>query len=190
MRNLDRPLEDGVDGLNREVISSRLGLSATVAAQIERYGRLARRGGTVSADEVASVFRLVARRADADLVLADAGRRAARHAARSGRRPFRSIRRAAPAVFRWLGVRDASRLSRRVFGTHLEVGHQGAEARLESPIPVAPESGTGACAFYGAALHELLRFLTGFEGSLIHEHCRGRGHDTCRWRAVAVEDNA
>ena len=37
IRNLDTPLEDGLDELSPEIVSKRLGLSPTVAAQIERY---------------------------------------------------------------------------------------------------------------------------------------------------------
>jgi len=44
-----------------------------------------------------------------------------------------------------------------------------------------------ACSFYGAALAETLRVLTGFEGAMVHMGCRGRGDDTCRWQAAAVE---
>ena len=36
-------------------------------------------------------------------------------------------------------------------------------------------------------LAELLRALTGFEGAMVHERCRGRGDDTCRWLAAAAE---
>jgi hypothetical protein len=190
MRSLDRPVADGVDTTNHETRARRLGLSSTVASQIERYRDLAKSNAALPAEEVASVFRLVARRADAELVLADAGRRAARHAARSAGLPFRVLRRSAPRGLRsWLGLRDTIRLSRRVFGATLAMGTSGLEAEMERRSSPALSLGEGACTFHGAALHELLRFLTGFEGALVHESCRGRGDAVCRWRSLAAEEH-
>ena len=48
IRNLDTPVEDGLDELAEEIVVRRLGLSPTVAAQIQRYRQTAeqgRRGG-------------------------------------------------------------------------------------------------------------------------------------------------
>ena len=78
MRNLDTPIDDGLAELAQEMVSKRLGLSTTVAAQIERYREAAERDDSIALDEAVSVFRLVSRRSDAQLVFADAGRRAAR----------------------------------------------------------------------------------------------------------------
>ena len=83
IRNLDTPVEDGLDELAEEIVVRRLGLSPTVAAQIQRYRAAAEKDATVDIDEVVSVLRLVGRRPDATLVFADAGRRASRYAARS-----------------------------------------------------------------------------------------------------------
>jgi hypothetical protein len=41
------------------------------------------------------------------------------------------------------------------------------------------------CGFYGAAFGELLRVLTGFEGAMVHDRCRGRGGESCHWRAAS-----
>ncbi len=183
-------MADGVDAANHETRTQRLGLSSTVASQIERYQGLARRDARVPFEEVASVFRLVDRRAEnADLVLADAGRRAARHAARSAGLPFRVLSRATPrAVRAWLGSRGAAKLSRRIFGARLTIGAGRAEAEMVADTSPAVGFGGRACTFYGAALHELLRFLTGFEGALVHDHCCGRGDPACRWRSLAAEE--
>lgn len=189
MRSLDRPVEDGVDAANHETRAQRLGLSPTVANQIERYRGMARRNVPVTFEEVASVFRLVGRRADAELVLADAGRRAARHAARSVGLSFRMLHQASPPPIRaWVGSRGATRLSRRIFGVRLAIGGRGAEAEMAPDASPALGFGGQACDFYGAALLELLRFLTGFEGALIHDNCCGRGDPVCRWRSLAAEE--
>ncbi|MGH7580987.1 MAG: hypothetical protein ACREM9_12485, partial [Gemmatimonadales bacterium] len=55
IRNLDTPVEDGLDELAEEIAVRRLGLSPTVAAQIQRYKQTAERDGAVDADEAISV---------------------------------------------------------------------------------------------------------------------------------------
>ena len=62
LRNLDTPVEDGLEELAGEIVAKRLGLSSTVAAQIARYQDQVRRGEPVSVDEAVSVFRLAGRR--------------------------------------------------------------------------------------------------------------------------------
>src|SRR5690349_9561736 len=62
LRNLDTPVEDGLEILARDIVSRRLGLSDTVAAQIERYRQAAGREAAVTDDELVSVLRLVGRR--------------------------------------------------------------------------------------------------------------------------------
>ncbi|HJX88762.1 MAG TPA: hypothetical protein VJ277_14440, partial [Gemmatimonadales bacterium] len=65
IRNLDTPVEDGLEELAEEMVVRRLGLSPTVAAQIQRYRTAAERDGSVELDEAVSVLRLVGRRPDA-----------------------------------------------------------------------------------------------------------------------------
>jgi hypothetical protein len=184
IRNLDTPLDDGLHELAEETVSKRLGLSATVAQQIERYRDQALQHAAVSGEEAVQVFRLVGRRTDAALVYADAGRRVARHAARSAGAGSRLVLRLSPRPLRRkLGRRVAARLARRTLGVTLE-GDPAARVRLpESLATRAGFAGTG-CQFYAAALAELLRVTTGFEGAMAHERCRARGDDVCLWRAA------
>ena len=72
VQNIDTPQDDGLGALEDELASKRLGLSATVAAQVARYRDQVKSGGEVSDDEALAVFRLVGRRPDAALVYADA----------------------------------------------------------------------------------------------------------------------
>jgi len=81
VRGLDRPAPDALDEYHDELSAKRLGLSRTVSLEIERLERLGARG-RVTAGELAALLRLVARRHDAALVFSEAGRRAARLAAR------------------------------------------------------------------------------------------------------------
>jgi len=59
-----------------------------------------------------------------------------------------------------------------------------AVARLSDSLATqAGYPGTG-CSFYGAALAELLRVTSGFEGAMVHEQCRGQGEPYCTWRSA------
>jgi hypothetical protein len=188
IRNLDAPVEDGLDELAEEIVVRRLGLSPTVAAQIQRYRTVAGREGTVELDEVVSVLRLVGRRPDAPLVFADAGRRAARYAARSRGRSARTLARVSPrALARRMSLRAAARLARQFFGGELRAPGGGTEVRMADPLSIQALPDGAACRFYGSAYGELLRSLTAFEGAMVHEHCRSRGDDACVWRSAAAE---
>jgi hypothetical protein len=191
IRNLDTPLDDGLNELASETVSKRLGLSVTVAQQIERYRDLAARGVRIPEDEVVSVFRLVGRRPDATLVYSDAGRRAARYAARSRSAPIRLLLGISPRPLRRrFGVRSAAAVARRLLGLELDVQHRSPTVRLhESLATEAGFPGTG-CYFYSAVLAELLRVASGFEGAMVHERCRSRGDDHCLWRAAEAGDYA
>ena len=184
IRNLDTPLEDGLDELSPEIVSKRLGLSPTVAAQIDRYRSDAEKQVPVGEAEAVSVFRLVGRRPDAALVFADAGRRAARYAARSAP----ALLKVAPGgMGRSMAGRAARRAARSAFAADMKTPAAGAQVRMTAPLSVAAWPGGEACGFYSAAFGELLRALTGFEGAMRHEACLGRGDPACLWQAERAE---
>ena len=188
IRNLDTPVEDGLDELAEEIVARRLGLSPTVAAQIQRYRQAADKGAAVDQDETISVFRLVARRPDAALVFADAGRRAARYAVRSRGRSSQTLSRMSPEpLARRLGLRSISRLVPTLFNGEVKEANGAVEIRMQAPISITALPHGEACAFYGAAYQELLRALTGFEGALLHTGCCSQGQDHCQWRTAAAE---
>ncbi len=185
IRNLDTPLDDGLNELAGETVSKRLGLSSTVAQQIERYRDDAEHNVGVSGDEAISVFRLVGRRPDATLVYADAGRRAARYAARSSGVGTKVLRNVTPRPLRRrFGARSAAQVAKRFLGMELVVDGEAPEVRMnESLATLAGYPGTG-CYFYSAFIAELLRVAAGFEGAMVHERCLARGDDHCFWRAA------
>jgi hypothetical protein len=186
LRNLDTPVEDGLEELAGEIVSKRLGLSTTVAAQIARYQETARHGGLVPLEEALAVFRLAGRRPDSALVFADAGRRAARYSARTNPIPVRVAVGLSPSGLRRpIGGRAAAAAARRILRSELRVGPTTAEARAGSSLAMQALPDGRGCAFYGAAFNELLRCLTGFEGAMVHERCRARGDTQCRWKAAA-----
>lgn len=188
IRNLDTPVEDGLDELAEEIVVRKLGLSPTVAAQIQRYRQAAGKGGLVDLDETVSVLRLIGRRVDAHLVFADAGRRAARYALKGRSRPSRTLAKISPPkVARTLALRSAARLTRTIFEAELRSRSEGVEVRMSSPLSIVALPTGEACLFYGALYQELLRGLTGFEGAIVHEHCRSRGDDACVWGTAMAE---
>jgi hypothetical protein len=183
VRNLDTPVEDGLELLAEEIAARRLGLSNTVAAQISRYKSTADRSGSVNDDELVSVLRLVGRRPDAALVFADAGRRAARYAVHTSGRSTRTLVRASPRFLsRRLALRALRRLSAEYFRGDLAPDGQDAVVRMSRPLSISAMPDGAACGFYGAAYGELFRALADFEGTLMHESCEGRGDPECRWR--------
>jgi hypothetical protein len=183
VRNLDTPVEDGLSEFADELLSKRLGLSRTVAMQLAQYDALARRGARVDPAHVEALLRLVGRRPDADLVFADAGRRAARRATRQ----LSMMRRAGARVARALGYGAAASAARRVLGGELRREASVPVARIAAQLAVNATPDGSACGFYGAAFTELLRLLVGYEGAMVHVSCRATGGDRCEWRA-AVPD--
>ena len=184
IRNLDTPVEDGLSEFADELLSKRLGMSATVAMQVHEYDGLARRDARVDAAHVEALLRLVGRRPDAELVFADAGRRAARRAVARTAGLMRGAARAAP---RALGFRVARRAARAVLGAELRRDQHVPVARVADPLAIRATPDGAACTLYGAAFTELLRLLAGFEGAMLHVSCRGAGGAACEWRAAAPD---
>ena len=183
VRNLDTPVEDGLSEFADELLSKRLGLSRTVAMQLAQYDVLVRRGARVDPAHVEALLRLVGRRPDADLVFADAGRRAARRATKQ----LSLVRRLSAKTARVFGFAAARAAARRVLGGELRREASVPVARIAAQLAVNATPDGSACGFYGAAFTELLRLLVGYEGAMVHVSCRATGGDRCEWRA-AVSD--
>jgi predicted hydrocarbon binding protein len=188
VQNIDTPPDDGLGALAEELAAKRLGLSPTVAAQVGRYREQVKAGGDVAEEEAAAVFRLVGRRPDAPLVFADAGRRAARYAAKRRGTAARALIAAAPGrVSLTLALRTSARLAERWLQAALVVSEGQLRCEIaDSPGLRARDDGAG-CQFYTAAFAELLRQVGGLEWSVVHETCQGRGDRRCVWRAMRAE---
>ena len=184
VRNLDTPVEDGLTEFAEELLSKRLGLSPTVAMQLAQYEELVRRDARVDRAHVEALLRLVGRRPDADLVFADAGRRAARRAVARLFVGSRVAARVSPAA---LGFRAARRAARAVLGGELRREDHVPVARVDDALAVSATPDGAACTLYAAGFAELLRLLAGFEGAMVHTACRASGADRCEWRAAASD---
>jgi hypothetical protein len=184
IQGLDEPVQDGLAEYHEDLSAKRLGLSRTVADQIDRFQKLARSDAEVSLDELVALMRLVARRQDAGLVFSHAGRRAGSFAVKRVAGSFRRGTRALPTTFRnRAGFALARRAARRVFDVRLSRDHGVPAAELD-PDPSDSDPSGSACAFYGSALAETLRLLTDFDGAMLHVACRAKGDDSCVWRAA------
>jgi hypothetical protein len=181
VKNLDTPVEDGLSEFAEELLSKRLGLSSTVAMQLREYEGMARRDAAADQAHVEALLRLVGRRPDADLVFADAGRRAAR---RGARRLFFLTRLAAHIAPRLVGYLAVRRAARAVFGAELRRERRVPIARVADMLAVQATPDGAACALYGTGFTELLRLLVGFEGAMLHVSCRATGGAVCEWRAA------
>jgi len=187
MRSLDSPSDEEAAEYVDEFLKKRLGLSGTVAAQIARYEHGVRLGRPVSTDEFEQVLRLAGRRPDAALVFADGGRRAARRAlARLSLASRWGARYLPRFARRSVGFRGARWCLRDVFATGLGWERGAMVALVTHRLPVRATPDGAACGFYGAAVAELLRHLTGFAGVVVHSRCCARGDERCEWRAASA----
>jgi predicted hydrocarbon binding protein len=184
VRNLDTPVEDGLTEFAEELLSKRLGLSPTVALQLAQYETLVRRDARVERAHVEALLRLVGRRPDADLVFADAGRRAARRAVRGMALPARLAARMAPRMF---GFGAARRAARNVLGGELRRDGHIPIARVRDSLAINATPDGAACALYASGFAELLRLLVGFEAAMVHTACRATGADRCEWQAASPD---
>ncbi len=183
VRTLDTPVEDGLSEFADELLVKRLGLSSTVAQQLETYEGLVRRNARVGSEHVEALLRLVGRRPDAELVFADAGRRAARRAVRRMLTPSRLAAWAAP---RTIGYVAAGRAARLVLGGQLRREQHVPTARVAHALAVHATPDGSACTLWAAAFAELLRLLAGYEAVMLHTACVAAGGARCEWRAAAT----
>jgi hypothetical protein len=181
MQHVDAPVEDGLDEFHSELAVKRFGMSETVAAQIDRYRRLADRNRRVELAEVTALFRLVGRRSDAGLVFADAGRLAGRRAMNGLGGPAGFALRGIPGFARrGLGFAIA-RSAARIFDVVLaREGDLISGSMPEAPSASSTPGGVG-CGFYGSAIAEILRGATDFDGAMFHVRCHSRGDGVCKW---------
>jgi hypothetical protein len=165
----------------------RLGRTTSVAAQIDRYSAMVRRRDSLDLEELSALYTLVARRPDADLVFADAGRRAGRHAAKQTPGLLRAMHRTLPRGLRErLGQRLIRRAAARVFA--IDMAYDSTSAAAVETCGARAIPGGRPCALYGSGLAELLRIFTSFDGAYFRIACRARGDATCKWSTTQAHE--
>lgn len=183
IRDVDSP-DDMEAEFVPELRNKRFGLSETVYAQIRRFTEAAKRNQRTDHAEAVGIAKLIGRRPDAEAVFREAGRLLARQTYDRIPSTTRSFIASLPSLLaRPIALRHTQRIAERYLDG--SVRRRGSYLILEVPRSTTVDSaprGVG-CAFYGAALHELLRLL-GSAGTVVdHVRCAARGEGGCEWRA-------
>ena len=166
----------------------KLGSTTSVAAQIERYSSMVRRREALGGEELVALFTLVSRRQDADLVFAEAGRRAARLAVKETPRFLRILHTGLPSGMRQrLGRRLIRGAAAEVFALDVRLDGDGAVALDGCGAQSVP--GGRPCGVYGSGLAELCRIFTTFDGAYFRNSCRARGSVSCRWSTTQQQED-
>lgn len=184
VRSVDLPSGELETEFVQELRNKRLGLSDTVVAQIKRYTEAIRRNQRPPIDDAIALARLIGRRPDAEAVFREAGRLLARQAYRTISPVTRRLMLLLPSLIaRPIALRHARRITRRyAAGAIRRVGSMVLLDVSESvTLDTAPR--LGGCAYYEAALRELLTLLVGGVGAVEHVRCASRGEGSCEWRA-------
>ncbi len=184
VRTVDLPTGELDTEFVHELRNKRLGLSDTVLAQIKRYADAVKRNQRPTFDEAVALAKLIGRRPDAEAVFREAGRGLARQAYKTISPMTRRLMLLLPAILaRPIALRHARRVSARYLaGAVRRVGSTILlEVRESVTLDVAPRQ--AGCAYYEAALRELMQLLVGGVGAVDQVRCASRGERTCEWRA-------
>lgn len=184
VRAVDRPSGEHEAEFVPELRNKRLGLSDTVYAQIRRYTDAVKKNQRTGHDEAVALARLIGRRPDAETVFRAAGRWLANEAYRTISPVTRRMIRLLPSLLaRPIALSQTRRICERYLNGR--VTRVGSFVLLDVPVSVTVDTAPNAagCAYYEAALRELLRLLVGGAGAVEHVRCTSRGEGSCEWRA-------
>ena len=182
IRSVDTPEGDDIEYV-QELRNKRLGLSDTVHAQIRRYADALKRGRPIATHEATSLATLIGRRPDAEDIFKSAGRGVA---ARIYDRIPRATRQMTHVLPAFLARPIAYRRLRSSLSKYLDANLRKSEGKLVLEVAksatAADAPGSAGCAYYGAALEELLRLI--LPGAYIVEHtrCLKKEGRCCEWR--------
>jgi len=190
LRELDQSHPIDYEELSGDLAPRRLGTSATVLAQIERFQKLVKRGRPADGKEVLQLFSLVGRRNDAELAFDQAGREAAAEILRLTTGPQKLVQKAGKVVARQRVERKlASGLADRLLDVELSFDDEnGVKGVANGSLHELANEGQ-SCGFYGSAIAEILRRCANFEGAMLHTDCRARGDEICAWNSTARPDS-
>lgn len=184
VRTVDLPDGDLEAEFVEELRTKRFGLSDTVRAQMRRYADAVKRGQRVPLEEAQGIARLLGRRPDAEAVFREGGRGLARQTYAKIPAATRRLLLTLPTLLaRPLALRHVRRISRRILDGRIR--RVGGTILLEVHQSVTRDAAPrlGGCAFYEAALRELMQQLVGGVGAVEHVRCASRGEGACEWRA-------
>lgn len=165
----------------------RLGLSSVVEDQIRRYADR-REKDAISAEEVASLLRLIDRRPDAPTIFREAGRRLARRTLGERRLPGRLATRVLPdGLRRRLALRRVRRLAAALNPTAtVDSGTTPATLEVVGSLPARALANPDGCAMLSGAMETVLGRYLGPSVRVRHPRCEA-SDDRCRWTAEDPE---
>ncbi len=192
LKDLDTPEDprelEGMDlSLN---IRRRLGLSSVVLKQIRRYEE---GGGDVRAAELASLFELVAKRADAPEIFASTGRRVTHEAFGPGARVtlrfgWRLIPSRLRRILAWGRVKKIARRLSPSSKIRIAKGMNGLVIERGLPVLATADKGGRGCEILSGIIDESFRTYRAAEGYVSHPRCEAHGEDHCLWVVEATSD--
>ncbi len=184
IRRIDTP-DDQVDTeYVPELRNKRLGLSDTVYTQIRRYSEATKRGQRIPFVEASGLGTLIGRRPDSEQLFESAGKILAHDIYESISSTKRSIIRLMPgSISRPAALKELHSIAVIFFGGTLEENGAFLVLRIPESVTVNGAAKSEGCAFYEAALRELLSLLINGGGQVDHIHCVARNEGACEWRA-------
>lgn len=162
----------------------RLGLSAVIARQIQRYEALAKQNRQLEASEVVDLFRLISRRPDAGDIFRRAGEELAEQELRGRSVLARGTVRILPDfAARTLALRRLRRLAAAVNpAAGIRSERKPASLIVEGSLPAYACESTEGCRVLVSPVQLLLSSYLGLEAEAVHPLCEARGDSACVWR--------
>jgi hypothetical protein len=191
MRSADTPVEMLEDETFEHSLPRRLGLSELVEAQIRRFRELVGSKGATTARQLADLYALVDRRADAPVVFARAGRWLVAHEATGGKERAFIARLPIPnALRRRLAMRAVRRVAELVSpGSAIHVESSPLSLAVEGCLPAYACGTSSGCHVITTAFTSALGAFDVEEAResrdpVSHPLCESRGDASCIWRVA------
>jgi hypothetical protein len=177
LKSQDVPPEVFEDENLTVTMPRRLGLSDVVERQIRTYRHDTRKGVRLRDQEIHDLFRLVARRPDADEIFLLLGRKLAGEEDSSWWKKRMPVR-----VTLALARRRVARRLKALFGRRLGgFGRGSFTVEGRSLLFFEVDSGGDACALVTGLCASVLEQATGTEATVNHTLCQSRSDALCRW---------
>jgi predicted hydrocarbon binding protein len=184
VRERDLPGEFLEDEVLSVSMPRRLGLTGVVSTQILRYEQAVVSGTRIPVAEMSNLLQLVLRRADAEPLLREAGRRMTRlHLGEQAPMSARALRRSSGLVY--LPIRRAARRLLRGMAGSAKIEFAGKPLTVRVTPAYTAQLADTACVLFTGALEELVRIYAGREPTVEHQRCIARGDAVCEWRLEA-----
>lgn len=187
LRSTDTPPETLEAEDFTQSLPRRLGLSGVIERQIERYTRLEEEGRGLEPSAAEDLFRLISRREDARDVFRRAGRELARRGLRSRGIGAKALSWAGPRFLtRWLALRAAARLARRVSpGGSVRTERDPPSLVVEGCLPARACEGPDGCDLLSQGLETFLGAYAGSEVPVVHPMCESAAEPACVFRLAS-----